>query len=283
MCRVVCGRVVCVGLCRWCVLCGSSCVLCGAAWHSEKCVSSERLRVRVQNASVCASKTRACVQHALVFATTHGSVLHTVRREVTCSLLSLVPSLFLPSFFHRSLHSFSFSFSSLPPFSSLTGTKRMITRPVGSLCVHTALTCQSVRVHGPVLIPCRATMFASCTEQLSWHSCASLVPLGLKWAWTCAGNGCLVLFGCVRMCNYVIVCVVFVVLLVAVDALAVVWWWRFFLFWKKTISVLTVKIPWENFSITDLYYFKKIKKPIIYSYYSLNKFEKIDLCTTSNL
>ena len=34
---------------------------------------------------------------------------------------------------------------------------------------------------------------------------------------------CLVVFGCVSMRYYVIVCVFFVVLLVAVDALAVVW------------------------------------------------------------
>ena len=34
---------------------------------------------------------------------------------------------------------------------------------------------------------------------------------------------CLVVFGCVNMCCYVIVNVVYVVLLVVVDALAVVW------------------------------------------------------------
>ena len=34
---------------------------------------------------------------------------------------------------------------------------------------------------------------------------------------------CLVVFGCVWLCYNVTVCVVFIVLLVAVDALAVVW------------------------------------------------------------
>ena len=34
---------------------------------------------------------------------------------------------------------------------------------------------------------------------------------------------CLVVFDCVTMSQHVLVCVVFVVLLVAVDALAVVW------------------------------------------------------------
>ena len=63
---------------------------------------------------------------------------------------------------------------------------------IGSLCVHTALTCQSVRVRGPWPIPCWSNMFASCTKQLSWFNCASLVPLGMKWACICARNGCCV-------------------------------------------------------------------------------------------
>ena len=59
-------------------------------------------------------------------------------------------------------------------------------------------------------------------------SCASLVPLGMKWACICAGNGCCVWWCLVvlvtgSMCYYVIVSVFFVVLLFAVDALAVVW------------------------------------------------------------
>ena len=61
--------VVCVGLCvGLCVVLCLWCVVCGAAWHAEKpqCVGSKRLRVKVQNASVCAGKTRACVEHARV-------------------------------------------------------------------------------------------------------------------------------------------------------------------------------------------------------------------------
>ena len=89
-----------------------------------------------------------------------------------------------------------------------------------SLSVNTALTCQSVRVHGPWSIPCWPTMFAACKKQLSWYNCASLVPLGMKWACICAGNGCcvwwcLVVLLCGSMCYNVLVCVVFVVLLVA--------------------------------------------------------------------
>ena len=126
------------------------------------------------------------------------------------SLLSLFCLPFSLSLFRRSLSllsslscllsllSFSltsFSFSSLFPLLSslsslsLSATMTMITRPVGSLCVHTALTCRCVRV--PVLwpIPCWPNMFLSCKKQLSWSNCASLVPLGMKWAGICAGKG----------------------------------------------------------------------------------------------
>ena len=74
----------------------------------------------------------------------------------------------------------------------------MITRPVGSLCVHTALTCESVGVRVPlahslsgehVRIMQEINMFASCKKQLSWFYYASLAPLGMKWACICAGNG----------------------------------------------------------------------------------------------
>ena len=33
-------------------------------------------------------------------------------------------------------------------------------------------------------------MFASCKKLLSENSCASLVPLGMKWACVCAGKKC---------------------------------------------------------------------------------------------
>ena len=65
----------------------------------------------------------------------------------------------------------------------------MITRPVGSLCVHTALTCECVGVRVLWLIPYRANLFVSCKKQLSWYNCANLVPLGKKWACICVGNG----------------------------------------------------------------------------------------------
>ena len=64
-----------------------------------------------------------------------------------------------------------------------------------ALFVHTALTCLSVSVRWLRSIPCLANMFASCTKQLSKHNCANLVPLGMKWACVCAGNGC-----CVWLC-----------------------------------------------------------------------------------
>ena len=127
----VCGMCVsCFGVavCSvWCVVsvvcgvCGVCCVLsvCGAAWHAEK-----QLRVKVQNASVCTSKTRACVQHARVL------------------------PLFLSSFILFLLL-----------FSSLSVTMTMTTRPVGSLCLHTGLTCDCDAVRVLRSIPCLANMF----------------------------------------------------------------------------------------------------------------------------
>ena len=77
----------------------------------------------------------------------------------------------------------------------------MITRPVGSLCVHTALTCLSVKV--PVLrsIPFLANMFTSyarnnCPGITVHASCHLEVGLYLCWKWVF----CLVVFGCVSMC-----------------------------------------------------------------------------------
>ena len=72
-------------------------------------------------------------------------------------------------------------------------------------------------------------MFVSCKKQLTWYNCASLVPLGMKWAYICAEKWvlclvvlvmclCLVVVGCVWLCEHALLC--FVVLLVAVDALA---------------------------------------------------------------
>ena len=131
------------------------------------------------------------------FEPTHGDVLnlHTGGPSLSLSVsrpFFFLSSAILPSLFSRSLSLLSSLLSSLSSFSA---TMTMSTRPVGSLCVHTAPTCQSVRVRGPWPIPCWSNMFASCTKQLSWYKSTSLVPLGMKWACICAGNGC-----CVWLC-----------------------------------------------------------------------------------
>ena len=200
------------GVCAWCVLCVRCdvCVVCvwrGLArgkkpvcrFKTSPCVGSKRFRVCLQNAHV--EHMRAfCRYTRKRFEPTHGDVLnlHTWRREgrgggvlFYISLSSLL-SFSLPSSF--SLLSFS-SFVLFLFFFSLLVTITMITRPIGSLCVHTALTCLSVRVPVLWLIPCQANMFASCKKQLSWYNCASLVTLGMKWACICAGNEC-----CVWLC-----------------------------------------------------------------------------------
>ena len=92
-----------------------------------------------------------------------------------CSL-----SFSLPSFSSSVLFLFLFLFSSLSllfSLSSLPATMTMITRAVGSLCVHKALTCLSITVRGLRSSPCLANMFVSCarnncpgiTVQASYH------------------------------------------------------------------------------------------------------------------
>ena len=76
---------------------------------------------------------------------------------------------------------------------------------VGRTCSHHARNnCQGIRVR---------------------NYCAGLVPFGKKWACVCAAKWvlCLVVFGGVSMCQCVLVCVVFLVLLVA-SVLASVRW-----------------------------------------------------------
>ena len=67
-------------------------------------------------------------------------------------------------------------------------------------------------------IPCLANMFILCKKQLSWQNCASLVQLGVKWPVSVLEMG--VVFS---MCLYVLVCVVFVVLLVASVLASMCW------------------------------------------------------------
>ena len=127
-------------------------------------------------------------------------------------------------------------------------------------------------------MPCLANMFASCKKQLSFENCASLVPLGMKWACICAGNErCVWLcVGGVWLCQYVSVCdsmclcVVFVVLLVA-SVLASMRWLLCGgdVSKEKTKPQITGKYPVrEFFPITVLYLFEKIKSALIYSHYS---------------
>ena len=128
------------------------------------------------------------------FAGTHGCVLnlHT-GRGVGGVLFSLSFSLpFSLSLFRRSLSPlFLFSPPSLVALSSLSATMTMITRPVGCLCTHGSNLPESQSAC-TLAHSCLANMFVSCKKQLSWYNCASLVPLGMKWACICAGNGCCV-------------------------------------------------------------------------------------------
>ena len=165
-------------------MCCVLCVVCGAAWHAVVC--------GFKTPRCGPAKTCACVQHAQVLHV-HTEAFFTGGLSPSLSSPSIFLSSLLVSLFLRSLHSYFSRYLSLLSslLSSLSATMTMITRPVGSLSlsVHTALTCHSVRVRGPWPIPCWPNMFASCKKQLSWHDYANLVPLGMKWACICAGNG----------------------------------------------------------------------------------------------
>ena len=175
--------------CLWCVcvvfgVCAVWCVLCVAQLGTRK-------------PPVCGFKTPpcgppktcACVQHAHVLHV-HTEAFFTGCLSPSLSPLLLSfsrPFLFLSSFVLFSL-SFSAFFSFVFPLSN-DDNDHSSSRLSLSLTVNTALTCLSVRVRGPWPIPCWPNMFASCMKQLSWHDYANLVPLGMKLACICAGNG----------------------------------------------------------------------------------------------
>ena len=217
VCAGVGAQCVVCGVCGVCCVCAVWCVCVVCVWRgltrgklpvcrlkTSPCAGSKRLRVYPQNDRMCSTCAR--------FAGTHGGVLnlhtetffnlHTGRRKGSLLSLSLSTPLSLSSsfsrpfslslflllsLFRRSLPSFSFSFSSHFSSSllfSLNTNDNDHSSSRLSLCVHTALTCESVRVRVLRSIPCLANMFTSCKKQLSWFYCASPVPLGVKWAYT---------------------------------------------------------------------------------------------------
>ena len=94
--------------------------------------------------------------------------------------------------------SLSFSLSLLSShscrLSPLSATMTMITRPVGlSLCAHTALTCQRVRVPVLWLIPCLVELVRIrnlCKPRATWNEVGRPV----------LEMGDVFVFGCVSMC-----------------------------------------------------------------------------------
>ena len=167
---------------------------------------------------------------------------------------------------------FSSLFPLLSSLSSFSATMTMITRPIRlSLCTHGSglSECQSAWTWAHSLL---AELFASCKRQLSWHRCASLVPLGMKWACICAGSGCCVcdvfLFGCVWLCEHVLVCDNMCCLRCVVG-------WRRLLCGgdgskkTKTTSAITGKYPAREFFPIQFYInSKKLKTALNYSHYS---------------
>ena len=101
-------------------------------------------------------------------------------------------------------------------------TMTMIARSVGSLSLYTRpYLALRTRVRGPWPIPCPVNMFAPCKKPMSEDSCASLVPLGMKWACICTGKkNVLGVVWCVcAVCLCVLLCDVVVVVLIVASVL----------------------------------------------------------------
>ena len=151
-----------------------------------------------ENAPVCTFKTFPCVPSKRLCHKGHGRLERTHENvfnlHTGASLSSLLASLL-------SRVSLSLLLVSLSFFSSLSVTMTILTRPVGSLCTHSSdlplkPECKD-RDPFPVDLTCSRHAKNNCLGV----SCAGLVPLGMKWACICAGNGC-----CVWWCLVVLVC-----------------------------------------------------------------------------
>ena len=202
----------------------SSCL----ALKTLPCVRSKRSHVYFQNARV--TKDTGVLN-------VHTRAFSTYTRERLSLFFSRLSPLVSPSLFFWCLSplvSSSLFFSCLSlSFSSLQVTMTMITRPVGSLCTHSSDLPQGPECKGRGPFPVGLTCSHHARNNCLGVSCANLVPLGMKWACICAGNGCcvwwrLVVLVCVSMWWYVVVCGGMCCFAgcvsVGVDALAVVSW-----------------------------------------------------------
>ena len=160
-------------------MCGVGlCVVCRGDVCVSSCLAPKTLpSVRSKRSRVYFSK-RPCHKGHGRFERTHESVFN-VHTGASLSLLSCLPL------------SCSRVFLSLS-FSSLSVTMTMITRPVGSLRTHNFDLPQGPECKGRGPFPVGLTCSHHARNNCLGASCASLVPLGMKWACICAGSGCCV-------------------------------------------------------------------------------------------
>ena len=196
----MCGVGLCVELCLWCVVC--CCVL--RVWRG---LARGKTRVQVQKVSVCRFKTLPCVpakrahvEHvrALCRHTRRRSEpTHGEERGAFSLSLFLLPSSFFFSLLPFS--SFVLFFRSLSFLFSLSNNDS--DHSSSRLCTHSSALAKGPECMdlGPFLVGRTCSQHAR--NNCLGVSCASLVPLGMKWACICAGNGC-----CVWWCLVVLVC-----------------------------------------------------------------------------
>ena len=201
------------------------CVLCVVRFFVS--CNEKRSRVYVQNAPVSHGTRER-------FERTHGRVLKFASSlTISASLLVSISSLMCLSPLTRLSFSLSLSISLSSSSLSVTLSKTMtmIARPVSTLCTH-GLDLTSVPEcdgRGPLLVGRTCSHHA---RNISGYSCASLVPLGIKWAHICAEKENV-------LGVYVMKRVVVIVTSMAVPQ-------------NKTISVIAHKLHLKNFSITAL-------------------------------
>ena len=149
--------------------------------------------------------------------------------------------------------------------SSMTMT--MIARPVASLCTH-----GSDLPWVPECVGCRPFLAGRAPSHRARNNCSGIT---VQWACICAGNGCcvwrcLVVLVCVSMWQYVVVCVVVVVLLVASVLASMRWLLCGGDETKKNEICNSKKYPAREFYLHYGFYLINSKKnALTYSHYRL--------------
>ena len=187
-------------------------------------VEKTKLCVDSKTLTVCASKTPVCHVTHRRFDSTHGDVLdaHTVSVLGRLSL-SVCLSLSLTSHMTPSLLPFPCQVSLALSLFSRRINDNDKDHSLTKLSVQKALTCPEGQSAWTSAQSCSANCWHRAGRIVFRYTCATLVPLGMKRAGTCAEDG--EVFTCVKMCRgeHCLPC--------GRDGAGVVWWGVVLLSW----------------------------------------------------